>query len=86
MFSGLAITYRSGQIIGVALGGLLVHPKQRFPHTIFDGVFWEEYPFILPCFVGGALALSAVIVGMFFLEEVILGRAFVHLKLANDTR
>jgi hypothetical protein len=71
MFSGIPITYRSGQIIGLALGGLLVHPQRRFPHTIFGNAFWNEYPFVLPCFVGGAFALSAAIFGTFFLQEVI---------------
>ena len=85
MFSGMSITYRSGQIVGVMLGGLLVHPQQRFPRTIFDGVFWKEYPFVLPCFVGGGMALFAAILGMFFLEEVILGRVLADSTLANDS-
>ncbi|KAF9518497.1 hypothetical protein BS47DRAFT_1388906 [Hydnum rufescens UP504] len=71
MFSGMSITYRTGQIAGLALGGLLVHPQRRFPRTIFGDPFWGEYPFVLPCFVGGAFALSAAIFGAFFLQETL---------------
>jgi len=85
MFSGISITYRSGQIVGLALGGLLVHPQRRFPHTIFGDAFWNEYPFVLPCFVGGAFALSAAIFGTFFLEETLPSKKTNGKTTSSDT-
>ncbi|KAG8688077.1 hypothetical protein FRC11_006107 [Ceratobasidium sp. 423] len=47
-FSMMNVSYRLGQIIGLPLGGLLAHPERRW--KAFQTPFWNEYPFILPCF------------------------------------
>ncbi|KAF8590896.1 MFS general substrate transporter [Ramaria rubella] len=68
-FQWFTIAYRAGQIIGLPLGGILAHPARNF--SFFQGRFWYEYPFSLPCFVAAAFALFFVIVGYFTLEETL---------------
>ncbi|KAJ1311352.1 hypothetical protein OPQ81_009845 [Rhizoctonia solani] len=67
--SMMNISYRLGQIIGLPLGGLLAHPERRW--RVFQTPFWNEYPFILPCFVGAAFSLVSVLFGFFFVEETL---------------
>ena len=62
------IAYRTGQIVGLPLGGLLAHPARNF--TLFQTPFWYEYPFALPCFVASVFAACFVIMGYFALPEV----------------
>ena len=62
------IAYRTGQIVGLPLGGLLAHPARNF--TLFQTPFWYEYPFALPCFVASVFAGCFVIMGYFALPEV----------------
>ncbi|KAF9518491.1 hypothetical protein BS47DRAFT_1358788 [Hydnum rufescens UP504] len=81
---GITITYRLGQIIGLPLGGFLAHPERQFPNTFFDGPFWQKYPFVLPCFVGAAFALFAVVLGSFFLEETLPSKIQNRKKLATS--
>lgn len=68
-FTGLGISFRTGQIIGLPLGGYLSHPERLNP-VIFGGPFWAAYPFALPCFVGAGVTIIAVILGLVFIEEV----------------
>lgn len=65
-FSGLMISYRIGQTIGLPIGGYLSRPSGG----IFESPFWKEYPFALPCFVGAALTWCAVMAGTLLLVEV----------------
>ena len=60
--------YRTGQLVGLPLGGLLAHPERHF--TLFQTPFWYEYPFALPCFVASVATGCFVIMGYFTLPEV----------------
>ncbi|CAE6457520.1 unnamed protein product [Rhizoctonia solani] len=71
-FSMMNVSYRLGQIIGLPLGGLLAHPERRW--KAFQTPFWNEYPFLLPCFVGAGFSLVSVLFGFFFIEEAIKAR------------
>ncbi|KDQ12903.1 hypothetical protein BOTBODRAFT_404881 [Botryobasidium botryosum FD-172 SS1] len=66
-FTGLGITYRIGQIIGLPLGGFLSHPERTW--EIFRSPFWLMYPYALPCFVGAGSAAIFVFLGAAFLSE-----------------
>lgn len=68
-FTGLGISFRIGQIIGLPLGGFLSHPERHSP-GLFGGAFWRAYPFALPCFVGAGIAIVAVLLGIIYVEEV----------------
>lgn len=73
VFSLLGVAYRTGQILGQPVGGVLVHPERRFP-ALFDAPFWRTYPYALPCFVGGAYALLCAILGQIILRETLTSK------------
>ncbi|KDQ12901.1 hypothetical protein BOTBODRAFT_34047 [Botryobasidium botryosum FD-172 SS1] len=66
-FTGLTITYRFGQIIGLPMGGFLSHPERNW--EAFRQPFWLSYPYALPCFVGAGFAATSVLFGALFLTE-----------------
>jgi len=66
-FTGLAVTYRLGQIVGLPLGGFLSHPERNW--QIFRRPFWLSYPYALPCFVGAGFAAISAFFGATFLHE-----------------
>jgi len=68
-FSLMTISYRTGQIMGLPLGGFLAHPERIF--SIFNTPFWNRYPFSLPCFVAAGIAVIGVILGFFYLPETL---------------
>ncbi|GJJ15231.1 hypothetical protein Clacol_009507 [Clathrus columnatus] len=68
-FQLITVAYRTGQILGLPLGGLLAHPERNF--SPFRSRFWVENPFALPCFVSAAVAIVSVILGYFFLDETL---------------
>lgn len=63
------VAYRTGQTIGLPIGGFLAHPERQWPRA-FDNDFWRTYPYDLPCFVGAGTAFFAVFWGMIFVKEV----------------
>lgn len=54
---------------GLPLGGFLAHPDRHLG-SFFSGQFWKDYPFSLPCFVGGAVAVLSALFGLLFIREV----------------
>ncbi|KZW01590.1 MFS general substrate transporter [Exidia glandulosa HHB12029] len=67
-FAGMGMSYRVGQIVGLPLGGFLAHPERHLG-SFFSGQFWKDYPFSLPCFVGGAVAALSALFGAVFIRE-----------------
>lgn len=63
------VAYRTGQTLGLPIGGFLAHPERQWPR-FFDNEFWQRYPYALPCFVGAGIAFFAVFCGMIFVKEV----------------
>ena len=55
-------------LLSPLIGGTLADPHQRLRG--FQGVFWEEYPYFLPCFVSAAYSAFAFLVVSAFLKEV----------------
>ncbi|KAG8830535.1 hypothetical protein FRC17_004742 [Serendipita sp. 399] len=70
VFSWIVISYRTGQIVGQPVGGLLSHPERHWPN-LFGNWFWRQYPYALPCFVAAAYALLCAIVGQLVLRETL---------------
>ncbi|CAG8445444.1 2068_t:CDS:2 [Acaulospora colombiana] len=62
IFAWMMMSYRTGQILGQPVGGVLAHPERAFP-SLFGGAFWRAHPYALPCFVGAAYAAFFAIVG-----------------------
>ncbi|MBW0483705.1 hypothetical protein O181_023420 [Austropuccinia psidii MF-1] len=67
----LPICFAVGSIIGPILGGYLALPAQQFPNLFGNCTFLKEYPYFLPCLIGGLLNFVAIILGIFFLEETL---------------
>ncbi|EJD05642.1 MFS general substrate transporter [Fomitiporia mediterranea MF3/22] len=85
-FSTFQIAFRTGQIVGQPLGGLLSHPSRTMP--VFDRSFWRNYPFSLPCFIAAAIAGLSVIWAYFALDETLpsrkVGRS--HKAIPSDSQ
>ncbi|KAH7889900.1 major facilitator superfamily domain-containing protein [Phlebopus sp. FC_14] len=62
------IIWPLGSIIGPLIGGSFSHPASKYPE-LFGYEFFENYPYSLPCFIVGAVAIVGVILGYAFLEE-----------------
>ncbi|EGF99271.1 uncharacterized protein MELLADRAFT_94763 [Melampsora larici-populina 98AG31] len=67
----LPVCYAVGSIIGPIFGGFLAKPAQQFPSIFGNSTFLIEYPYFLPCFMGGLLNFLAIALGLFFLEETL---------------
>ncbi|POW00747.1 hypothetical protein PSTT_12935 [Puccinia striiformis] len=49
---------------------ILIFTGSTIPNLFGDSAFLIEYPYFLPCLAGGLLNFAAIIVGVFFMEEV----------------
>ncbi|KAK6506561.1 hypothetical protein TWF506_011466 [Arthrobotrys conoides] len=89
----LPLVFNSGNIAGLALGGLLATPTKNLP-WLFGGVKWmERYPFALPTMVNAMVLSFALILAIGGLKETLpskigqrdlgleLGRRFTRLIL-----
>ncbi|EGX47176.1 hypothetical protein AOL_s00097g15 [Orbilia oligospora ATCC 24927] len=89
----LPLVFNSGNIAGLALGGLLATPTKSLP-WLFGGVKWmEKYPFALPTMVNAMVLSFALILAIGGLKETLpskigqrdlgleLGRRFTRLIL-----
>ncbi|KAG8720098.1 hypothetical protein FRC08_001199 [Ceratobasidium sp. 394] len=69
--SAVNAAYRVGQLISPIFPALLAHPAIR--HPWFKTVFWESYPYALPCFGGAALCFGGVYMISWCLPETAPG-------------
>lgn len=68
--------------LGPLVGGLLAKPADNF--ALFREIpMFVEYPYLLPCFVTGLLALTAAITSLLFLNETLQPDARTGGKHAN---
>jgi hypothetical protein len=51
------------------MGGTLSHPYETFPR-LFNGDFWHQYPYFLPCFASACFSAFSFIIALVFLKEV----------------
>ena len=57
-------------------GGVLAKPHDRWP-ALFSGIFWQNYPYFLPCLVSVSFTAVAFLVAALFLKEV--GKSVFHI-------
>ncbi|EGF99297.1 uncharacterized protein MELLADRAFT_94767 [Melampsora larici-populina 98AG31] len=67
----LPLSFAIGSIIGPIVGGFLALPAQNLPFLFGNCAFLIEYPYFLPCLIGGMLNFLAIILGIFCLEETL---------------
>ncbi|KAJ3902649.1 major facilitator superfamily domain-containing protein [Lentinula edodes] len=58
-----------GGITGPFIGGVLSNPAEKYG-SIFQNSVFSRHPYFLPCLVAGIIALSGVLIGYIYLEEV----------------
>ncbi|CUA68450.1 Putative inorganic phosphate transporter C8E4,01c [Schizosaccharomyces pombe 972h-] [Rhizoctonia solani] len=68
-YSGINVAYSVGNMISPSIGGFLVHPSDHF--AAFQGEFWKNNPFALPCFVGVVICAITMLVIMVALPETL---------------
>ncbi|CAE7155988.1 unnamed protein product [Rhizoctonia solani] len=68
-YSAVNIAYSVGNMISPSIGGFLVHPSDHF--AAFQGEFWKNNPFALPCFVGVFICAVTMLVIMAALPETL---------------
>lgn len=57
-----------GAAVGPLYGGILAKPHDHWP-GLFSGIFWQKYPYFLPCIVSALLAAVVLVVAALFLKE-----------------
>ncbi|KAK8803491.1 hypothetical protein WA158_001185 [Blastocystis sp. Blastoise] len=71
---GFALFSAIGGVAGVfgpVLGGLLAKPERNFPGIAIAIPFLREYPYYLPCFVGGIVNILVIFLVIFCLPETL---------------
>ncbi|KDN48778.1 hypothetical protein RSAG8_02765, partial [Rhizoctonia solani AG-8 WAC10335] len=68
-YSAANIAYSVGNMISPSIGGFLVHPSDHF--AAFQGEFWKNNPFALPCFVGMFICGIAMLIIVVALPETL---------------
>lgn len=52
------------------IGGTFANPVSRYPDSLGRIRIFQEFPYLLPCALTGALALAAFVLGFVGLKEV----------------
>lgn len=71
-FSFFAFASNLGIVAGPMLGGLLAEPAKQFPAVLGHVQFFHDFPYALPNFATGLVALSAVFTSYFYVEETLV--------------
>ncbi|KAF9478324.1 MFS general substrate transporter [Pholiota conissans] len=67
-FSLLPVVWGFGATVGPFLGGTLARPADNFP-KYFSGVFWQTYPYFLPCLVPACFVLFGFLITLVVFKE-----------------
>ncbi|KAH7926035.1 MFS general substrate transporter [Leucogyrophana mollusca] len=81
-FSLIPIVWCVGATIGPFMGGALARPHERFP-GVFSGIFWERYPYFLPCAAAATFTAGTFLFILIFLDET-LPRRLSHAKASTS--
>ncbi|KAJ1307728.1 hypothetical protein OPQ81_001816 [Rhizoctonia solani] len=68
-YAAVNIAYSVGNMLSPSIGGFLAHPSDHF--SVFQGEFWKNNPFALPCFVGVLMSGIIMILMMIALPETL---------------
>ncbi|KAF9532627.1 major facilitator superfamily transporter [Crepidotus variabilis] len=66
-FAMMPVVWSFGATIGPLVGGSLAKPSGRLPG--FDGQFWEDYPYFLPCIATAGSVLLTIFITLFYFQE-----------------
>ncbi|KAK6520042.1 hypothetical protein TWF506_000332 [Arthrobotrys conoides] len=72
-FSLLPLTWSIGSIAGPIIGGFLSEPAKNYPTVFPKGSFFDRHPFALPNIFTAAILFMALVFGILFLEETLVG-------------
>ncbi|KAM3515323.1 hypothetical protein MY11210_001064 [Beauveria gryllotalpidicola] len=70
-FSWFAFAGNVGIFLGPVVGGALADPAAQYPALFGGCAFFERYPYAAPGFAVSAIALTAVVTSVLFLEETL---------------
>jgi hypothetical protein len=84
-FSLFAFFGNLGIFVGVLVGGF-AKPAEQYPKYFGNVKFFLNFPFALPTIISGILIASALIVTIFFVDEVIWFLDFYFNLTLIDTR
>ncbi|KAF8323177.1 MFS general substrate transporter [Clavulina sp. PMI_390] len=68
-FSFLPLTWALGNTFAPLIGGLLIHPVDRFPRMFQDNLFFKEHPYALACFTASSISVLAFTAIFFLFKE-----------------
>jgi len=64
------VSWSAGGSIGALIGGSLANPSRHFP-GFFNGDFWKQYPYFLPCLAVSMIAVVSFVFVLFFFKETV---------------
>jgi len=67
-YAFIPVAWSVGASIGPWIGGSLSKPHDNFPST-FQGAFWQEYPYFLPCLITSGFVLLVAIIFLKLFKE-----------------
>ncbi|KAJ7771274.1 major facilitator superfamily domain-containing protein, partial [Mycena maculata] len=71
IYSLLPLMWTVGATLGPFIGGTFANPASRYPDSLGKIRIFQEFPYLLPCALAGALALTAFAFGVFGLKETL---------------
>ncbi|KAL4262134.1 MFS transporter superfamily protein [Pleurotus pulmonarius] len=82
-FAVYPVVWATGSTLGPIIGGSLARPAVRWPDTFGKILFFQKYPYFLPCAIPGLYAIMVYIFGSIFLNETLPAK--IARRRANDT-
>ncbi|KAF3913837.1 hypothetical protein ABW21_db0202108 [Orbilia brochopaga] len=73
-FSLLPLVWSIGSIAGPILGGFLSEPAKKYPAIFPPGSFFDRHPFALPNIFTAGILFNALVFGVLFLDETLVGQ------------
>ncbi|KAF4571061.1 hypothetical protein EYR36_008388 [Pleurotus pulmonarius] len=82
-FAVYPVVWATGSTLGPIIGGSLARPAVRWPDTFGKILFFQKYPYFLPCAIPGLYAIMVYIFGSIFLNETLPAK--IARRRSNDT-
>ncbi|EWC43602.1 hypothetical protein DRE_01489 [Drechslerella stenobrocha 248] len=73
-FSLLPLVWSIGSIAGPIIGGFLSEPARKYPTIFPPGGFFDRHPFALPNLFTAGVLFNALVFGILFLDETLVGQ------------
>eukprot|EP01091_Cochliopodium_minus_P007812 TRINITY_DN1769_c0_g1_i1.p1 TRINITY_DN1769_c0_g1~~TRINITY_DN1769_c0_g1_i1.p1 ORF type:complete len:382 (-),score=65.26 TRINITY_DN1769_c0_g1_i1:67-1212(-) len=85
-FSLRAVAYSLGMIVGPFIGGYLSNPHENFPSIFGNSVFWERFPFLLPCIFCAIINFVGIIIAYMWFKETLKKNVETINKIDEKTK